>query len=103
MARAVEEPEMGCIRLRTLSVRACCFLASLHKGRYTGSERVGMRDVYALHPQMKHCIGCVCMCVCIRVHLLSMATCESIYLCVCVFICLLSILSAKISYIDCLL
>ena len=46
-ARAVEEPEMGCIRLRTLSVRACCFLASLHKGRYTGSERVGMRDVYA--------------------------------------------------------
>lgn len=46
-ARAVEEPEMGCIRLRTLSVRACCFLASRHKGRYTGSERVGMRDVYA--------------------------------------------------------
>lgn len=45
--------------------------------------------------------------LCIRVHFcvrgcLSMATCESV-LYVCVLTCLLSILSSKISYIDCLL
>lgn len=43
--QAVDKPEKACIRLRTLCVSACCVLASLHKGRYTGSERVGMRDM----------------------------------------------------------
>lgn len=48
--QAVEEPEKACIRLRTLAVRARWFLASLHRGRYTGSERVGMRDACVRTP-----------------------------------------------------
>lgn len=71
---------MGCIRLRTLSVRACCFLAFLHKGRHTGSKRVGTRDVCVFTPSD----GALHQ-MCVRyifVHFaslsLSLVTCESV-------------------------
>lgn len=101
--QAVEKPEKACIRLRTLSVRACWFLASLHKGRYTGSERVGMKGL------------CVCVCACtpsdetlplLCVYgrfLRAWLSCYGDPVGPCVLTCLLSILFSKIAYIDCLL